>query len=711
MRPVEGESVAPGAQDVGRGGGRLHRLLAPRSVALVGIPGDPTNPLARPLLALQRHGFSGRVYPVNPRHRSIGALPCYPRVSSLPEPVDTAWLAVPADQVVRTLAECADFGIRAAVVASAGFAETGHDGKARQEEVRHVARTRGITVLGPNSIGFVNCAADVALTFSGLVEAPALIRGRVAVLSQSGGLGGSVANRLQDRRIGLSYLLSTGNEADLGLAECLEFLVDDEGTDAVVVIVEAIRDGRRFIQAARRALETGKPIIALRLGTSSVGQQVATSHTGALAGSLRAWEAAAAKLGVIAANDVGELVDAAVWCQRARRGDRVQRVAIITSSGGAAIHVADRLSAVGIDVPALEPTVAAELRAILPGYANPANPLDVTAGLPEETFVSALTALARGGQYDALVLPLNMLGGDRATARIGGLARVGRETGVPVAVCHFGGSLAAEAATLCDRLDVAAFSSATAMAWAAKASDAFEVARERERKADRSRLEPIVAEGDGLLPYQSACGLLERVGIGLPRQTIVTEVAPTGSWRGLPYPVAAKVVGRAFAHKTERQAIRLGLENEADLAGALLELDRATPSDGRDGFLVQEMVQGVEMIVGVVRDATFGLLLLIGRGGIATELAQDHRWLLMPATADEVEAALASISALRVLDGYRGLPRYDRKALVDSILRVQHLALALTPEVEEIEVNPLIVCADGQGCRAVDVLIRMSTRQ
>ena len=696
------------ATAVARDGGRLRRLLRPRTIALVGIPGDLTTPLARPLVALQRHGFPGRIFAVNPKHRAIGGLTCYPRVSALPDDVDVAWIAVPAAQVAATLAECVARGIRAVAIGTSGFAETGRDGAARQAEIRDIANAHGLTVLGPNSIGFVNCWDGIALTFSGLVDRERLLPGNVAVLSQSGGLGGSVANRLQDRRIGLSHFLSTGNEAGLGLNECLEFLVDDDRTQIVISIVETIRDGVGFIDAARRALEAGKPIIALRLGTSVVGRRTAASHTGALAGSLSAWEAAAAKLGVITVSEIDGLVDAAVWCSRAGCRRPVRRVAIVTSSGGAAIHTADRLSVAGIEVPSLSGDVAADLRGILPGYASPANPLDVTAGLSEETFVAALTAVARGRQYDAIVLPLNMLGRDQAAARIGGLARVGRETGITVAVCHFGGSLAAEAATLCDRLDVAAFSSAGALASAAQAGQVLDVARNRHRTREPLSVEPIALEERGLLSYASACRLLEQGRIGLPRQVLVPTAAAAEAWRGLPYPVAVKVVGRGFVHKTDRRAVRLGIQSDTELVAALDDLDRTTPMEDREGFLVQEMVAGVEVIVGVVRDASFGLVLMLGPGGIATEIAEDHRWLLIPVGREELHEALASIRALRALEGYRGSRRHDLEALIDTIVRVQQLALALGPELEEIELNPLIVCAEGDGCRAVDVLVRMA---
>jgi acyl-CoA synthetase (NDP forming) len=683
-------------------------LLNPRSIALIGIPGDVRVPLARPLIALQRHGFTGRIFAVNPKYHTIGGLPCYRRVSDLPADIDAAWIAVPAVQAARTLADCVERGIRAAVIAASGFAEVGPEGTVRQAEIQEIAKRYGVAVLGPNSLGFVNCWDHVALTFSGLVERTSFLPGNVAVVSQSGGLGGSVANRLQDRRIGLSYFLSTGNEANVGLSECLEFLVEDDRTDIVIAIVEAIRDGQGFIDSARRALDAGKVIIALRLGTSPVGQRTATSHTGALVGSLSAWEAATTNLGVLTVSDIDDLVDAAVWCRRARCDGPVRRIVIVTSSGGAAIHTADRLSTAGIDVPPLDLGSAAELRAILPGYANPANPLDVTAGLPEETFVAALTAVARAKQHDAIVLPLNMLGRDQAAARIGGLALVGRECGITVAVCHFGGSQAAEAAALCDRLDIPAFSSAGSLASAARAGNVLNIARNRHRTRKILPVEPVATQERGLLSYTSASRLLEHAGIALPRQVKISTAAEAQATKGMPYPVVVKVVGRVFIHKTDKRAIRLDVRSDAELVAALDELDRTTPAEGREGFLVQEMVEGVEVIVGLLRDATFGLVLLLGRGGIATELAQDHRWLLLPVDVEDVKDALGSISGLRTLEGYRGVPRRDVEALIDTILKVQQLALALGTDVEEIELNPVIVGAEGQGCRAVDVLIRMS---
>lgn len=685
---------------------RLAPLLAPRSVALVGLPGDPRAPLARPLHALRRHGFPGRIYPVNPRHGSIDGVPCYPALGALPEPPDVAWVAVPEARVAAVLDECAALGIARVVVAAAGFAESGPEGATRQQALAARARDGGLTILGPNSIGFVNVWARVPLCFSAAVDAAALLPGEVAIVSQSGGLGGALLNRLQDRRIGASFLISTGNEADVTLAECLEFLLDEPRTGVVVLVVEGIRDGARFRQAAARALEAGKPVIALRLGTTEVGARLARSHTGAVVGSRQAWRAVADQLGLIVVEDAAEVVDAVVWTTRAR-ATPLRRVAVVTSSGGAAVHLADALTHAGGELPALPAPAAARLRALLPPYATVGNPLDVTAGLADETFAAALEAVGQAGEVDALLLPVTMLAPEQATARLRAVGAVAATVPSAVAVCWLGGSVTAAGVEAADRAGLAAFTAVGPMVRTMAAVRAHRAVRAR--WAGRAVLGPppaIAVEETGMLSYAASCRLLEGAGIALPRQALVGDVAAArAAARALGYPVAVKVVGAGFAHKSERGAVRVGLATDAAVAEALAALAALSPGAGREGFLVQEVRTGVEVLVGVVRDPTFGLLLTVGPGGTATELADDHRALPLPATADELAALIASVPSLRGLGGHRGRPPADVEALVDLALRVGRLAEALGPRLRELDLNPVLVGPRGEGAVPVDVLV------
>lgn len=685
---------------------RLARLLAPRSVALVGLPGDPRAPLARPLHALRRHGYPGRIYPVNPRHAAIDGVPCYPSLAALPEPPDIAWVAVPAARVPAVLEECAGLGIRHAVVAASGFAERGPDGARRQAGLAARGRAGALTVLGPNSIGFVNLWERVPLCFSAAVDPPGLLPGEVAIVSQSGGLGGALLNRLQDRRLGASFLISTGNEADVTLDECLEYLVDEPRTRVTVLVVEAIRDGARFRRAAARALEAGKPVIALRLGTTDVGARLARTHTGAVVGSREAWRAVADQLGLVVVEDAAEVADAVVWCTRARVTP-LRRVAVVTSSGGAAVHLADALTGTGGELPPLPGAVAARLRALLPPYATVGNPLDVTAGLPDDTFAAALQAVGDAGDVDALLLPVTMLAPEQAMARLGAVERVAAAVPSAVAVCWLGGSVTAAAVEAADRAGVAAFTAVGPMVRTMAAVRAHREVRARwVRREPLAPLPPLEARETGLLSWAASCRLLEVAGIPLPRQALVEDVAAArAAAAAIGYPVVVKVVGPGFAHRSERGAVRIGLGTDAAVAEAVAALDALSAGEGREGFLVQELRTGVEVLVGVVRDPTFGLLLTVGPGGVATELAEDHRAIPLPATAEEVGALIASVPSLRTLAGHRGRPPADVEALAAVALRAACLAQALGPRLRELDLNPVLVGPRGAGAVPVDVLV------
>lgn len=685
---------------------RLQAFLAPRSIALVGIPGDVRSPLARPLLALRRHGFPGAVYPVNPRHASIGGVPCYASLGELPEPPDLAWIAVPGDRVLPVLDECVAAGVRGAVVVSAGFAESDADGQARQRGIAERAERHGLTVLGPNSIGFVNVWEGIPLSFSTALGVPRLVPGEVAIVSQSGGIGGAIFNRLQDRQLGVSYLLSTGNEADVGLNECLEFLVEDPRTRALALVVEGIRDGQEFRRVAARALEMDKAIVALRLGLTPLGGRLARSHTGAIVGSRRAWEAVASQLGIMVVDGVAAIPDVLVWMGRAG-GACVRRVAVIASSGGAAVHLADHLTMAGFEVPPMGAATGERLRAVLPPYASLSNPLDITAGLPEETFEAALTAVAGSRDFDALLVPLTMLSDEQTEVRVTTIAGLGRQMRAPVGLCWLGGSLAAAGIALADRLGVASFPSPAGMIGAMAAARARQEARQRwlGRKPIEAEA-PLAAFGRGVLSYAAACELLGRFGIPVPRQALAPDAtAAVEAARRVGYPVALKVVGPDFLHKSDRGALRLGLGDEVEVLRAAGELLALAAGARHDGLLVQPMVAGLEVMLGAMWDDTFGPLLLLGPGGVAVELSQEHRCLALPTSEAEISAALDSVPSFRRLRGYRHEPARDRPALLEVIGQVSQLALALGPALRELDLNPVIVGAEGEGVSAVDVLV------
>lgn len=665
----------------------------------MGVPGDLTRPGARPLHFLRRHGYPGRVYPVNPRYREIGGLPAYPDVGALPEPVDVAWIGLPAPQVAQAVEACGRAGIPFAVVLGSGFAEAGPDGAAEQARLRSVARQAGVRVLGPNAVGFVNAWDRVALTFSTLGEVSALVPGPLGVVSQSGGLGGCLTNLAYDRGVGVGLFVATGNEADLGLAECLEWLVQDGRAGVVACVLEQVRDPEGLARAVARGLARGLAVVALKLGRSAVGARAARSHTGALVGRADTWQAWARATGILAVDTLAGLLDVASYLAR-RPPPAGDRLAVVTSSGGIAVLLADALASRGFRFPALQPETRAHLASLLPTYAAVSNPVDVTAGLPDEVFGAVLAAVLQDPGVDAVLVPLTMATADGGRARAAQVVRAAREASRPLAVVWPGGSLVAEGRRVLDGAGVPWFADATGCAAALAAAREWSRLRPRlARPADPGGPD-AAALPTGPLPWETVRALLEQAGVRLPREVLVRD--PRDLERvaaGLPYPVVAKRLGPL--HRTEGGGVRVGLRDASALARAVLEL-----LPGSEGCVVQPQVEGVEVLVGAVRDPELGTFVLLAPGGVHAELYGQRALRPAPVEPEEVDAMLEEVPALRaLLAGYRGAPPADVEALGGVVAAVSRLALGLGTRLVELDVNPVIVGGRGEGALAVDARI------
>lgn len=686
---------------------RLAAFLNPRSVALVGCPSDLSRPGARPLLYLQKHGYSGQLYPVNPRHAQIGGLRAYPSLADVPERPDTVWIGVPGGEVQAVLEEAARLKIPNAVILTAGFGETDAAGRARQEALRAIADAAGMTVLGPNMLGFINCWDGVPLTFSPAGGLERLLPGALGIASQSGALGGVVVNRAFDRMIGVSAMVSTGNEVGITVSECLEYFAEDPRTRAVAVVAEGIRDGQRFKAAAARLLEVDKPLVALKVGRSSAGGRNALTHTGALAGSHEAWRAVVRQLGVVDVETLEELVEVAGFLSRERRSPR-RGLGVLTTSGGASIMTADQLEARGFALPRLSPSTGRALATLLPEYAvTRDNPVDVTAGLSEDLFEQVLATVVRDERIDAV---LTAVTGARGVERARNVARVAQAADKPVVVCWLGGSLTDAGISVLDAEGVACFrnprTAALALAAArdvAAARSAWTRRRGRGVASGRGRLRPPVAP-PGPLPYREAVALARRAGIPLvPEALVATPAAAAQAARRLGFPVVLKVVAHDLPHKTEAGVVALDLRTADEVTRAARHLLRAARRHRIEGLLVQRMVRGVEVLAGITRDPIFGPLLVVGAGGVKAELLGDTTARPLPVTREEILAMLGEVRSLGGLRGFRGAPPAHRPALVAAIGGIVRLAGALGERLQAIDVNPIVV--GPRGAWAVDLLV------
>ncbi|MES2185392.1 MAG: acetate--CoA ligase family protein [Pseudomonadota bacterium] len=684
----------------------ITRLLHPRSVAVIGASADPTKTAGRPVGYLQKHGFTGAIYPVNPRASEINGLPCYADVASLPAAPDVAIVLLGPERAEAAVRELAARGTAAAIVLAGGYTETGPEGARRQQGLKEAAGA--MRLLGPNTIGLVNLTDHITLSASGALEMDDLPAGSIAVVSQSGGILGSLLSRAAARGIGFSKLISTSNEVDLEIADFIDHLVDDAATQVIALYIETLRDPRKFRAAAERARRAGKAVVAFKVGRSEAGAAAAVSHTGALAGADRMYDALFAQAGVVRAQTFADLLDipAALATGRQLRG---KRVAILTSTGGAGTLVADSLGVAGFDTPAPDEDTAAKLRALQQNdqAALDRNPIDVTlAGLQPELLRGAIGTLLASPSYDAVVVIV----GSSALAKPDLMADAIEASlpGTDKPLLAYVSPHAPQVARLLGLRGVPAFQAPESCTTALAAL----LAQAQGPAADTAATTAPLALGDlptGSLDEHEAKQLFARAGITSVGETVVKDAAAAAkAAEAFGGPVVLKLLSRSITHKSEVGGVAVGVAPE-DVPARLAEMQaRVTAATGTlpEAWLVQEMVAGgTELILGLHRDP-LGTAVLLGMGGVTAELFNDTVLRLLPdgGGLDHAEA-LAMVHALRtwpLLDGYRGRPKADVDALADAVVAFSRLAATLGDRLVTAEINPLFVLPQGRGVRAAD---------
>ncbi|SHJ33232.1 CoA binding domain-containing protein [Roseomonas rosea] len=682
----------------------IARLLSPRSVAVVGASADATKMTGRPVGYLRKHGFTGEIYPVNPRVSEIGGLTCYPDIASLPRAPDAAIVLLGPDRAEAAVRDLAARGTAAAIVLASGYGEADAEGARRQQALKTAAGS--MRLLGPNTIGLVNLTDRITLSATGALEMGNLRAGSISVVSQSGGILGSLLSRATDRGIGFAKLASTGNEADLDSTDLIEHLLDDEATRVIAVYMEGLRRPEVFRQVALRAAAIGKPIVIFKVGRSESGARSASSHTGAMAGSDRVYDALFRQCGVIRAETFADLLDIPAALATGRRAVG-RRVAILTSTGGAGTLVADSLGLAGFAVPVPDDATAQRIGTLTGEPASAArNPVDVTlAGLRSDILRGTLDALQESPSYDATVVIVGSSSLAQPSLVADAVVECQARSEKPI-LCYVSPH-APEVTRLLNGQGIPAFT--------APESCAAALAALQPRPApaaavpETALVDPnIAALPPGPLNEAESKALFARFGLPAAREVVVQDAAGTeAAARGLGERVVLKVLSRALLHKSDLGGVAVGLSAEALPAAAtvMLERLRAAGAPPPEGFLVQEMVRGgVEMILGFHRDAQLGPVLLLGMGGVTAELLQDTALRLLPITRPDAEGLVAELRTGALLRGYRGGPPADVPALVDAILAFAAMAGAAGERLLEAEINPLFVLPEGQGVLAADGL-------
>ena len=686
--------------------GSIRDLLAPRSVAVIGVSSKDDSLSGRLLGNLQAAGFAGPVYPINPRVTTVKGLRCYPSLGAIGAPVDLAVVMVPRNAVLATVEECVAAAAKGVVVITAGFREGGEGGAALEREVAARLRAAGIRMIGPNCMGLINTDPAVRLDAS---FTPAAARpGAVAFGSHSGALGVAMLEAARDAGLGFSQFVSLGNCADVNVCDLLEAWEHDPGTRTIMLYLEGIDEPARFRELAGR-ITRRTPIIAFKGGRSAAGQRAASSHTGALAAADTAVDALLRQCGVVRTETLEELFALAVACERAPL-PRGRRVAIVTNAGGPAIATCDALLRAGLTLAELRPDVQQQLRSFLPAEAAVGNPVDMLPSATPDNFARALELVAGDDGVDAVVVivvtpimvgPLDIAAGVASTAPGCG------KTVLTVFMTHstfFPESLGIAGLPPSFRYPEAAIGALGGMVRCAEAE---------RRPRDGAPATPAVTvpRREGFLAPAEAFTLLAEAGIEVAPWRVASrreEVLAAGAELG--FPVALKAFGAALVHKSELGAVAVGLESAAALAAALDAMADGLRRAGvvPEGYLVQTMVAGGrEMIIGVIRDPTVGPLVMCGTGGVAVEAWKDVSFRVAPVTRAEAAAMVDELKGAALLGPFRGRPPADRGALEQAIVTLAAVAAA-HGEIAECDVNPVLVLPEGKGCVAVDVRVRVA---
>ncbi len=696
----------------------LTRFLSPRAVAVVGASSDLTRIGGQPIRLLTEYGYGGKVYPVNPKYTQIKGLPCYPSLSAVPKPCDVALIALAAPHVPGIIEECGRAGIPFALVVSAGFSEVGEHGRALQAKLVEAVQKSGVRIVGPNCLGMFNLKDGVRNGFGGTLALDTLKPGPIAMVTQSGGFGFGVVAVAAHYGVGMSYAISTGNEADLTALDWLDAVLELPDVEFVIAFLEGVSDGRRLIELGRRALELGKPVLAWKVGNTDVGRQAATSHTARLTAGYELYQTAFRLGGFIEVRDIDDLIDI---CKvlAARKLPAGNRVAIITTSGGAGVLLADRCIEEGLAVPQLAEATVAGLREFVPAFASVANPLDLTPQGYNDGSAS-LNRLIREVLADPNIdqVIARAPRGKAATPWSREFVEMLRTADKPVVInWPTSPDDNAEVVEFLEANGVPVIMAPGRTVHALGAVNEY-ARRKRHFEATRSRslARPVArqaldfAGAAGALGEHRSKAMLAAYGVPIVQEVVLSsaEIEQLAA-SPVPFPVAVKIASPDLPHKTEAGAVRLGVSDLDGLKRAAREVTAAAQqykADARiDGVLVQQMASGLEVLVGAVNDRFFGPVVAFGLGGMLTELMKDVTYRFAPFDAATAREMIAEIKGAALLQGYRGSPALDVAALADALSRVSLLIADHAESIAEIDVNPLFVRPEGQGVLAADALI------
>ncbi|MFG6532090.1 MULTISPECIES: acetate--CoA ligase family protein [unclassified Sulfitobacter] len=691
----------------------LDHIFRPRSVAIVGASNDPSRISGRPLRYLKERGYKGKIYPINPTRDVVQGMKAWPSLADLPEAPDVAILAIPSTLIPGVLRDGAVIGLKGAIIMSSGFAEAGEEGAVLQAEITAIAQETGIRILGPNCVGLFCTNINFYGTFTQSIDRDVPPLGGVAVVSQSGAYGGYIAYLASQRGLGINYWVTTGNEADLEVGECIAWLAGRDDVKVIALYLEGVRKGPAFREGLARARAAGKPVIAMKVGRSAAGEKAAQSHTASMAGSDDVYDAIFRDYGVYRATTTEEQLDIAEACLTGPYPVG-RKLGILTLSGGVGVQMCDAAEVYGLDVATMPEDAGRKLKKLLP-FAAVGNPIDTTAQVMNDMSLLSenIRIVLEEGGYDMIVFFLTTTPAADAYAipiRDAILKGLRGKKDKLVVLCM---GAREEIRKSYREMGFLVYQDADRAVQIAGALTHFGQAF-----ATVPRPAPVPlgrrVEGTGPMSEHAAKKVLALAGVPFLTEVLATTAEEaTRAAKTAGGPVAMKVASPDIQHKTEIGGVALNVAT-VNVRAAFHRLTHnvaeKAPDATLEGILVAPMApKGIEVIVGTITDAVFGPVVMFGMGGILVELVPDVTFQPAPFDLDTAREMVARIKAAPLFDGYRGAPKADTEALAQLLSNLSLFAAANAGTVQSIDLNPVLVLEDGKGVVALDAVIERSS--
>jgi len=681
-------------------------IFNPASIAVVGASQEEKK-VGNAVLKNLINGYTGKIYPVNPGKTEILSLPCYPSVSAIPDKVDLAIIVIPAKAVADSLKDCAKAGVKGVVVITAGFKEVGGDGVAREKEIVEIVRTAGIKMVGPNCLGVMNTKNKMNASFA--AELPP--GGRVAFFSQSGALGVAIIDWAIENNFGFSKFVSFGNKADLNETDFLEYFANDPDTDVILGYIEDVIDGKRFIEIAKEVTKI-KPVILIKSGATEAGARAASSHTGALAGSDRAFTEAFRKTGIIRTSGIQELFDTAEMFI-SRKTPKGRKLLIITNAGGPGIIAADTADRLGIKLDPMTRTSIDTIAEKLPSTASLYNPVDIIGDATSERYKIVLDQAIKDNSVEGICVILT----PQAVTDVDNIADAvissANNTDKPVFATFIGGQRVRNAINKLKGFRIPCFTDPSIAIHAYRKLIDFaqlkskEISDEIQIKIPEQNIEEVKqiiqslqSQGISEIGGEEAMQILSLYGFSFPERALAkTPMEAVAIAERIGYPVVMKVSSPHILHKTDVGGVKLNLNNDKAVYNAFVEITtnvkRVMPDAYIEGVMIYEMVTGgKEVILGVSYDRTFGHMIMFGLGGIYVEVLKDVSFRIIPVSEQEALEMITEIKGSKILDGVRGEKPYDKTDIANCIRKLSKLVMDF-PIIKEIDINPYMVFNNG----------------